>query len=455
MSSSGANAPKVRRVVLAYSGGLDTSIIIPWLRENYGCEVIAMVGDVGQGDNFEAVRKKALATGASKVFVEDLREEFITGYLWKAVDAGAIYEGKYLLGTALARPVLAKAQVEVARQCGADALAHGCTGKGNDQVRFELAYKALAPHLRVIAPWREWSIKSREDAIDYAHHHNVAVPVTKEEPYSRDQNIWHLSHEGGPLETKLGEPPAGAWKLTRSPFEAPDCETAVTISFEAGIPVAVNAEKLGTLGLLEALNRVAGENGVGRTDLVENRLVGMKSHGAYETPAGTLLYAAHHELEARCLDRETFHYKQHIALRYGELVYYGQWFTPLREALDAFIGTTERHVTGEVTLGLYKGSLRVLDRRSPYSLYDTSIGSFTMGSTYDQKDAAGFINILGLPAMIAAVKGREPGFGVRDSEGERAGARPVPAEPAAGDVKPWPHPSPSSRGNAKPSRRKR
>jgi argininosuccinate synthase len=395
---------RIRTVVLAYSGGLDTSIIIPWLRENYDCEVVAMVGDVGQGDDYDAVREKALRTGASKVFVEDLREEFITQYLWKAVRAGAIYEGKYLLGTSLARPVLAKRQVEVALSCGADALAHGCTGKGNDQVRFELTYKALAPHLKVIAPWREWSIKSREDAIDYAKAHDVPVPVTKKEPYSRDQNIWHLSHEGGPLETKLGEPPEDAWKLTRSPQEAPDRERVVAISFEAGSPVDVDGKKLGPVALLEELNVLAGQNGVGRTDLVENRLVGIKSHGAYETPAGTLLQAAHHELEALCLDRETFHYKQHVALRYAELVYYGQWFTPLREALDSFVETTQRNVTGTVTLGLYKGNVRVLDRQSPFSLYDTSIAGFTMGADYDQRDAEGFINILGLPIKLAAAK---------------------------------------------------
>ncbi|MFB3923187.1 MAG: argininosuccinate synthase [Terriglobia bacterium] len=402
MASDGE--PKVKRVVLAYSGGLDTSIIIPWLRENYGCEVVAMVGDVGQGDDYEAVRKKALRTGASRVFVEDLREEFITGYIWKALQAGAVYEGKYLLGTSLARPVLAKAQVKVALACGADAVAHGCTGKGNDQVRFEMTYKALAPHLRVIAPWREWSIKSREDAIDYARAHDVPVPVTKKEPYSRDQNILHLSHEGGPLETKLGEPPEDAWKLTRSPQKAPNRETQVTIGLEQGIPVAVDGKKLKPIKLFETLNTLAGEHGVGRTDLVENRLVGMKSHGAYETPAGTLLHAAHHELEALCLDRETFHYKQHVALRYAELVYFGQWFTPLREALDGFVEKTQRNVTGSVTLGLYKGNVRIIDRHSPYSLYDTSIGGFTMGSDYNQKDAEGFINILGLPVRIAAAK---------------------------------------------------
>ncbi|MGE5326342.1 MAG: argininosuccinate synthase [Deltaproteobacteria bacterium] len=395
---------KVKRAVLAYSGGLDTSIIIPWLRENYGCEVVAMVGDVGQGDDYDAVRAKALKTGASQVFVEDLREEFITGYVWKALQAGAVYEGKYLLGTSLARPVLARRQVKVALQCGADALAHGCTGNGNDQVRFEMTYKALAPRLRVIAPWREWDITSREDAIDYARAHGVPVPVTKKEPYSRDQNIWHLSHEGGPLETVLGEPPEAAWKLTRNPRRAPGRETPVTIGFEEGIPVSVNGKKLGPIKIIETLNVLAGENGVGRTDLVENRLVGMKSHGAYETPAGTLLYAAHHELEALCLDRETFHYKQHVALRYAELVYYGQWFTPLREALDSFVATTQRNVTGSVTLGMAKGNVRVLDRQSPYSLYDTSIGGFTMGSDYNQKDAEGFINILGLPVKIAAAK---------------------------------------------------
>jgi len=404
MSSSHSPSPHVKRVVLAYSGGLDTSIIIPWLRENYGCEVIAMIGDVGQGDDYKALRQKALRSGAAKVYVEDLREEFITGYLWKALKAGAVYEGKYLLGTSLARPVLAKRQVEVAQECGADTLAHGCTGKGNDQVRFELAYKALAPHLRVIAPWREWTIKSREDALEYAQRHRVPVPVTKNNLYSRDQNLWHLSHEGGPLETKLGEPPDDAWKLTRDPRHAPDHEAQVVLGFEAGVPMSVDGKKLSPVRLVETLNLLAGEHGVGRMDLVENRLVGIKSHGAYETPAGTLLNVVHQELEALCLDRETFHYKQHVALRYAELVYYGQWFTPLREALDSFVETTQRNVTGTVTLGLYKGNVRVLDRCSPFSLYDTSIGSFVMNSDYNQKDAEGFINILGLPLRLAAAK---------------------------------------------------
>lgn len=404
MSPEATKSPRIKRAVLAYSGGLDTSIIIPWLRENYGCEVVAMVGDVGQGDDYAAVRRKALRSGASKVYVEDLREEFITGYLWKALAAGAVYEGKYLLGTSLARPVLAKRQVEVARACRADALAHGCTGKGNDQVRFEMTYKALAPDLRVIAPWREWSIKSREDALDYAQRHNVPVPVTKKDLYSRDQNIWHLSHEGGPLETELGEPPENAWKLTRAPARAPNREAEVMIGFEAGVPISLNQKRLRPVTLLETLNSLAAGNGVGRIDLVENRLVGMKSHGAYETPAGTLLHTAHHELETLCLDRETFHYKQHVALRYAELVYYGQWFTPLREALDAFVHATQSNVTGSVTLGLRKGYVRVLDRRSPHSLYDTTIGGFTMTSDYNQKDAEGFINILGLPVRIAAAK---------------------------------------------------
>lgn len=403
MTLSGNSSNQVKRVVLAYSGGLDTSIIIPWLRENYNCEVIAMIGDVGQGDDYKALKRKALSSGASQVFVEDLREEFITGYLWKALQAGAVYEGKYLLGTSLARPILAKRQAEVALATHADALAHGCTGKGNDQVRFELAYKALAPNLRVIAPWREWSITSREDALEYARRHNVPVPVTKKDLYSRDQNLWHLSHEGGPLETELGEPPEDAWKLTTSPQQAPDRETKVTVGFEKGIPVSLNGKDLGAFKLLERLNKIAGENGVGRTDLVENRLVGIKSHGAYETPAGAVLHAAHHELEVLCLDRDTFHYKQGVALRYAELIYNGQWFTPLREALESFVDTTQRNVTGSVTLGLYKGNIRVLDRRSPYSLYNPSIAAFTMRADYNQKDAEGFINILGLPIKLAAM----------------------------------------------------
>ena len=404
MTSARDSSHPVKRVVLAYSGGLDTSIIIPWLRENYDCEVFAMVGDVGQGDDYVALRRKALASGASKVLVEDLRTEFVTGYVWKAVRAGAVYEGKYLLGTSLARPVLAKRQVEIALEHGADALAHGCTGKGNDQVRFELSYQALAPQLRVIAPWREWSIKSREDALAYALAHKVPVPVKKGDLYSRDQNLWHLSHEGGPLETNLGEPPDSAWKLTRKPQKAPAREAEVVIGFEAGVPVSVNGRRLPPVRLVETLNALGGLHGVGRTDLVENRLVGIKSHGAYETPAGTMIMLGHQELEALCLDRETFHYKQHVSLRYAELVYYGQWFTPLREALDSFVDATQQNVSGTVKLGLCKGNLRVLDRQSENSLYDTSIGSFVMSSDYNQKDAEGFINILGLPLRLAAAK---------------------------------------------------
>jgi argininosuccinate synthase len=412
MTLSGSSQ-KVKRVVLAYSGGLDTSIIIPWLRENYGCDVIAMVGDVGQGDDYKALRRKALASGASKVFVEDLREEFIRGYLWKALQAGAIYEGKYLLGTSLARPILAKRQVEVALATHADALAHGCTGKGNDQVRFELAFKALAPQLRVIAPWREWSIASREDALEYARRHHVPVPVSKKDLYSRDENLWHLSHEGGPLETELGEPPEDAWKLTTNPQRAPNREAIVTIGFDQGIPVNVNGKALGPIRLLEKLNKIAGENGVGRTDLVENRFVGIKSHGAYETPAGELLHAAHHELDALCLDRDTFHYKLGVALRYAELVYNGLWFTPLREALQSFVDATQKHVTGSVTLGLCKGNVRILDRQSPYSLYNPSIAAFTMRADYNQKDAEGFINILGLPIKQAAMAKLVPAGGAK------------------------------------------
>src|SRR5438876_1366963 len=368
----------IKRVVLAYSGGLDTSIIIPWLRENYGCEVIAMVGDVGQGDDFEAVRQKALSSGASKVTIEDLREEFITGYLWKAVQAGAVYEGKYLLGTSLARPVVARRQVEVALASDADALAHGCTGKGNDQVRFELTYKALAPHLPVIAPWRIWDIVSREDAIDYAARHNVPISQTTKKIYSRDRNIWHISHEGGALEDPANAAPDDIWMLTRSPREAPDKPAEVTIGFENGVPVSIEGNRTGTaLALLEQLNQIGGEHGVGRIDLVENRFVGMKSRGCYETPGGTLIMAAHRELEALTLDRAMAHYKEKLALDYAEMVYNGLWFTPLRESLDAFFEEASRSTTGEVTLRLYKGGFQPVSRKSPNSLYSVDIASFT------------------------------------------------------------------------------
>jgi argininosuccinate synthase len=388
------------KVVLAYSGGLDTSIIIPWLKENYSYDVIAMVGDVGQGDDIEAVVEKAYKTGASKVVVKDLRQEFLSGYVFPSLKAGAVYEHKYLLGTSMARPVLAKHQVEVALKEGATAVAHGCTGKGNDQVRFELAYQALAPELKVIAPWREWNLKSREDCLDYAEQHDIPVAQSREKIHSRDRNLWHISHEGGELEDAANAPFETTWQLTRSPKEAPDREEHVEISFEKGVPVAVNSMSLDPVSLVELLNEIGGRNAIGRVDIVENRFVGIKSRGCYETPGGTLLVAAHRELESLCLERELAHFKQHVGLKYAEIVYFGLWFTPLREALDAFIGKTQERITGTITLSLYKGNLAVLSRRSEYSLYRTDLSSFTMGESYDQKDAAGFIRILGLPSRV-------------------------------------------------------
>jgi argininosuccinate synthase len=389
-----------KKVVLAYSGGLDTSIIIPWLKEAYGgCEVIAMIGDLGQREDLEAARKKALATGASAAYVEDLREEFITGYIWPTLRAGAVYEHKYLLGTSFARPLLAKRQVELAKKVGADALAHGCTGKGNDQVRFELAAKALAPELTIIAPWREWKINSREEAIAYAREHNIPVDQTTKNIYSRDRNIWHLSHEGGVLEDPANAPEESMWQWTVSPAKAPDQPASVEIGFEAGIPVSVNGQTPSPRVLLDRLNEIAAANGVGRMDIVENRLVGMKSRGAYETPGGTLLVTAHRELESLSIDRETAHYQQLLSLRYAEMVYYGMWFTPLREALDAFFANSQRRVTGSVGLSLFKGNVNVTSRRSPYSLYRTGLASFSM-TGYNPKDAEGFINLFALPITI-------------------------------------------------------
>ena len=389
-----------KKVVLAYSGGLDTSIIIPWLKETYrGCEVIAMIGDLGQREDLEAARKKALATGASAAYVEDLREEFITGYIWPTLRAGAVYEHKYLLGTSFARPLLAKRQVELAKKVGADALAHGCTGKGNDQVRFELAAKALAPELTIIAPWREWKINSREEAITYAREHNVSVDQTTQNIYSRDRNIWHLSHEGGVLEDPANAPEESMWQWTVSPAKAPDRLTSVEIGFEAGIPVSVNGHRPSPLALVDQLNEIAAANGVGRMDIVENRLVGMKSRGAYETPGGTLLVTAHRELESLSIDRETAHYQQLLSLRYAEMVYYGMWFTPLREALDAFFASSQSRVTGSIGLSLFKGNVNVTSRRSPYSLYRTGLASFSM-TGYNPKDAEGFINLFALPITI-------------------------------------------------------
>jgi argininosuccinate synthase len=393
----------VKRVVLAYSGGLDTSVIIPWLKENYQCEVIAMAGDVGQGEELEGLQEKAIKTGASKLYIEDLKEEFIRDYIWPTLRAGAIYERKYLLGTSMARPVLAKHQVEIALKEGADAVSHGCTGKGNDQVRFELTYKALAPHLKVIAPWREWKIRSREDAIDYAHQHNVPIRATKEKNYSEDRNIWHLSHEGGILEDPDQEPEDSMWKLTASPEAAPAQPRYVEIGFEKGTPVSIDNERLGPVDLVNLVNCIGGENAIGRIDLVENRLVGMKSRGTYETPGGTLLVQAHRELESICLDKETLRIKDQLAIKYADLVYNGQWFTPLREALDRFVEATQENVTGVVRLKLYKGNIIVAGRTSPFSLYRGDLATFGEETVYNQKEAEGFINLFGLPVKVQAL----------------------------------------------------
>ncbi|HEX4642298.1 MAG TPA: argininosuccinate synthase [Candidatus Acidoferrales bacterium] len=388
-----------KKVVLAYSGGLDTSIIIPWLKETYGCEVIAMIGDVGQQEDLKAAKKKALATGAASATIEDLREEFLTEYVWPTLRAGAVYEHKYLLGTSMARPVIAKRQAEIALETGADAVAHGCTGKGNDQVRFELAYKAIAPKVKIISPWREWTINSREDAIAYANAHKIPVEQTKANIYSRDRNVWHLSHEGGVLEDPASEPDEAMWQWIASPEKAPNKPAVVEIGFDAGTPVSVNGKKRSAMALLDQLNEIAAEHGVGRIDLVENRLVGIKSRGAYETPGGTLLVTAHRELETLCLDRETAHYSEGLALRYAELVYYGAWFTPQREALDAYFTEAQKRVTGTVGLKLYKGNVTVTKRVSPYSLYRKGLASFAM-TGYNPKDAEGFINLFALPITI-------------------------------------------------------
>ena len=387
-----------KKVVLAYSGGLDTSIIIPWLNENYGMDVIAMIADVGQGEDLDAVKAKAYATGAKKAVVLDLREEFLTDYVFPTVRAGAVYEDKYLLGTSMARPVIAKHQVEIALAEGAEAVSHGSTGKGNDQVRFEHAYQALAPELTIISPWREWDLKSREDCLDYAEAHGIQVEQSRVKIHSRDRNLWHISHEGGELEDAGSTALESTWVWTRSPQEAPDRTEIVEIGFEQGTPVSVNGKRLGPIQLVELLNEIAARNAVGRIDLMENRFVGIKSRGIYETPGGTLIMAAHRELEAMTLEREVKHYKQQIALKYAELVYYGLWFTPLREALDSFIETTQKSVTGTVKLALYKGNVSIAGRASEFALYSPELSSFTMGESYDQKDAAGFIRILGLPA---------------------------------------------------------
>jgi argininosuccinate synthase len=402
---------KIHKVVLAYSGGLDTSVIVPWLKEHYGCEVITFTADLGQGDEeLVGLEEKALASGASKAHIVDLREEFLTEYAFPTMQSGAIYERTYLLGTSFARPVTAKYMVQVAEQEGADAVAHGCTGKGNDQVRFELAVKALAPMLDVIAPWREWDIRSREDALAYAQAHSIPLSTTKS-LYSRDRNIWHMSHEGHILEDPWAEPEEDMFYLTVAPEAAPDEPGYLTIDFEKGMPVALDGEAMGAVELFTKLNEVGGAHGVGRADMVENRLVGMKSRGVYETPGGTILYTAHQGLESITLDRETLHYKDVVAQRYAELVYYGQWFTPLREALAAFVAKTQEPVTGTVRLKLYKGNCTVVGRKSPFSLYREEFATFGQDDVYDQSDAQGFINLFGLPLKVKALVDKQNGIG--------------------------------------------
>ncbi|NLI71039.1 MAG: argininosuccinate synthase [Firmicutes bacterium] len=392
---------KREKVVVAYSGGLDTSVILKWLEEHYGYDAVAVAVDVGQGSaELEGLVEKALRTGAAEAYIEDVREEFVTDFIYPMLRSGAVYEGKYLLGTAIARPVIARKLAEVARRVGATAVAHGATGKGNDQVRFELTLKALAPHLKIIAPWREWTIRSRSDALAYAAAHEIPVPVTAAKPYSMDRNLWHLSFEGGVLEDPWNEPDGEMFLLTCSPQEAPDEPCTVEIEWEKGIPVSVNGRRETPVAMIEGLNELAGRHGIGRADLVENRLVGMKSRGVYETPAGTLLTFAHRELEHLCIDRDTLHFKEHLALKYAELIYYGQWYSPLREALDAFFNFTQERVSGTVKLKLYKGNIMVVGRKSPHTLYNPELATFEEDSLYDQKDAEGFINLFGLPLKI-------------------------------------------------------
>jgi argininosuccinate synthase len=401
---------EIAKIVLAYSGGLDTSTIVPWLKENYGCDVVCYTANVGQGEELEGLEEKALASGASKIYIQDLREEFLTEYVFPTLQAGAIYERKYLLGTSFARPIIAKGQVEIAEMEGADAVAHGCTGKGNDQVRFELTFKALNPRLKVIAPWREWDIRSREDALAYCRERGIPVQSSEKSIYSRDRNIWHVSHEGGILENPWQEPEEAMYQLTVAPEAAPNQPEYVDIEFKQGIPKKIDGVAYGPVELVTKLNELGGRHGVGRCDMVENRLVGMKSRGVYETPGGTILYAAHQELESLTLDRETLHYKHVVAERYAELVYYGLWFTPLREALDAFVQKTQENVTGTVRLKLFKGSCRVVGRKAPYSLYREDFATFGQDDVYDQSDAVGFINLFGLPLKVKALVDIE-GFG--------------------------------------------
>ena len=394
---------KVNKVVLAYSGGLDTSVIVPWLKENYDCEVICFTADLGQDEELSGLEEKALASGATKLYIRDLQEEFLLDFVFPTMQAGAIYEREYLLGTSFARPLIAKHLVEIAEAEGADAIAHGCTGKGNDQVRFELTAMALNPKIKTISPWREWDIRSREDALRYATKYGVPVSSTEKDMYSRDRNLFHLSHEGGLLEDPWNEPDEGMYKLTVSPEKAPDQAEYVEIGFETGNPVSVNGEMLDPVTLYRTLNKLAGKHGIGRADIVENRLVGMKSHGVYETPAGTLLLRAHQALESICLDKHTMHFKDFIAVKYAELVYNGLWYTRLRESLDAFIKVTQEQVTGVVRLKLYKGNIIIAGRKSPFSLYREDYASFGEEDVYNQKDAEGFITLFGLPMKVEAL----------------------------------------------------
>ena len=402
-------AQQIKKVVLAYSGGLDTSIIIPWLKENYdNCEVIAVSADLGQEDELEGLNEKAIKTGASKLYIEDMRKELIEEYIWPTLKANAAYEGRYLLGTSFARPLIAKRLVEIAKKEGAVAICHGCTGKGNDQVRFELSIRAFDPDIKIIAPWREWDIKSREEEIDYAEAHNIPLKITRETNYSKDKNLWHLSHEGLDLEDPANEPKYNEiLELGVSPEQAPDVATYVTIHFEKGIPTAIDGVNMNALEVMAKLNQLGGANGIGIADILENRLVGMKSRGVYETPGGTILYHAHNKLEEMCLDKDTFHYKQQVAITFGELVYDGKWYTPLREALSAFVDSTQEYVTGDVKLKLYKGNIIDAGMTSPYSLYDEDTATFDEDEVYNQADAAGFINLFGLSMKIQAKKGRK------------------------------------------------
>jgi len=393
----------INKVVLAYSGGLDTSCIVPWLRENYDCEVIAFCADLGQEEELDGLEAKAIASGASKLYIRDLREEFLRDFVFPTMQAGAVYEREYLLGTSFARPLIAKHLVEIAELEGADAISHGCTGKGNDQVRFELTAMALNPKLKTIAPWREWHIRSREDALAYAALHNVPVAASEKKIYSRDRNIFHLSHEGGLLENPWNEPEADMFQLSVSPEDAPNTPEYVEIGFEKGVPVSLNGETIDPIELFVKLNKIAGAHGVGRVDIVENRLVGMKSRGVYETPAGTVLHRAHQALESICIDKHTMHYKDFVAVKYAELVYNGMWYTRLREALDAFVQVTQEQVTGTVRMKLYKGSCTIAGRKSPYSLYREDYASFGEEDVYNQKDAEGFITLFGLPMKVEAL----------------------------------------------------